>query len=252
MLWYKSWLDTRWRFLIGLALLVCSAVFTVFSYPAVLKMMPAVTPSYGGGVVGERIREAVEISRTYAGFIWLNWYRQNLAQGVAFFAVLLGTAGALSSSRGALFTLSLPVSRKRLLAVRAATGLTELFVIALVPSLLIPLLSPAVGQSYGVASTLIHAAFAFIAASVFFTFALFLSTLFDGVWTPLLLALGLAFLLSVVDQALDYPALSIYGVMSAQTYFRSGHLPIAGLLASVAVSALFHVAAAANLGRRDF
>ena len=29
MLWYKAWLETRWRFLIGLAVLVCSAVAAV-------------------------------------------------------------------------------------------------------------------------------------------------------------------------------------------------------------------------------
>ena len=34
MLWYKSWLETRWRFLIGLALLVLMACAKVFGYPA--------------------------------------------------------------------------------------------------------------------------------------------------------------------------------------------------------------------------
>ena len=29
MLWYKSWLETRWRFLIGLVLLMLSACGTV-------------------------------------------------------------------------------------------------------------------------------------------------------------------------------------------------------------------------------
>ena len=44
--------------------------------------------------------------------------------------MLLGTGGLLSQAigGGALFTLSLPVSRERLLGVRAATGLAELAV----------------------------------------------------------------------------------------------------------------------------
>ena len=33
MLWYKAWLDTRWRFLIGLALLVSIALGNALSYP---------------------------------------------------------------------------------------------------------------------------------------------------------------------------------------------------------------------------
>ena len=40
MLWYKSWLETRWRFLIGLALLILMACGAVFGYPAVQELMP--------------------------------------------------------------------------------------------------------------------------------------------------------------------------------------------------------------------
>ena len=40
MLWHKAWLDTRSRFLIGLALLALSAFAAVFSYPKVMKLLP--------------------------------------------------------------------------------------------------------------------------------------------------------------------------------------------------------------------
>ncbi len=42
MLWYKSWLETRWRFIIGLVVLMCSAAGTVLAYPKVIKLMPLV------------------------------------------------------------------------------------------------------------------------------------------------------------------------------------------------------------------
>ncbi len=42
MLWYKSWLETRWRFLIGLAILILSVVGTVLAYPRVTKLLPLV------------------------------------------------------------------------------------------------------------------------------------------------------------------------------------------------------------------
>ena len=38
MLWYKSWLETRWRFLIGLGLLLLSAGGIVYVYPQVVKL----------------------------------------------------------------------------------------------------------------------------------------------------------------------------------------------------------------------
>src|SRR5258707_3470285 len=158
MLWYKAWLETRWRFLIGLGLVLCSAGATVFAYPKVLELLKMVPTADLSGELGRRINEAAILARDYRGYVWSNWFRQNLMQMWTIFAVLLGTGGLLSqvSGGGALFTLSLPASRPRLLAVRAATGLVELLVLAVVPSLLIPLLSPAVGPTSGLGGTLVH------------------------------------------------------------------------------------------------
>jgi hypothetical protein len=55
MLWYKAFLDTRGRFVIGLVLLPCAAIFMVLTYPQVAALLPTafqtwVIPS-GGGVV---------------------------------------------------------------------------------------------------------------------------------------------------------------------------------------------------------
>ncbi len=251
MLWTKSWLETRWRFLIGLALLFCSAAGAVFTYPQVLKLL-ALVPADAGGELGRRIRESAELARSYRGFVWSNWFRQNLSQMATLFAILLGTAGLLSQSGGALFTLSLPVSRRRLLGVRAAAGLSELFVLAVVPSLVIPLLAPAIGQSYSVGSALIHSACLFVAVSVFFSLAFLLSTMFSDAWRPLLLALVAAFALALLDQLFRSPAYSLFRVMSGESYFRGGQLPWGGLLASAAASALLLGGAAMNFARRDF
>jgi hypothetical protein len=251
MLWYKSWLETRWRFLIGLVLLLCSAAAAVLSYPQVVKLLPQVPPNVDC-LLGEKIREAAELARSYRGFVWSSWFRQNLTQTASLFAVLLGTASFLSLEGGALFTLSLPVSRRRLVSVRAATGLAELFVLVFVPSLLIPLLSPAVGERYALGSTLIHSVCLFIAASVFFGLALLLSTVFGDLWRPLLIALAVAFALAIAEQFLPSSAFSLYSLMSGETYFRTGRLPWGGLLAATAVSASLYAAAVASLTRRDF
>src|SRR5262245_38655465 len=194
MLWYKAWLETRWRFLIGLALLVCSAAAVVFTYPRVVELMPMVSRTDTGGLLGERIREAAEVARTYRGYAWAQWFNQNLANMWTLFAVLLGTGGLLAQASGgaALFTLSLPVSRNQLVQVRALTGLAELFVLAVVPSLLLPLLSPAVGQSYGVGDTLVHSICLFVAGGVFFSLAVLLSTVFSDIWRPFLIVLFLS------------------------------------------------------------
>ena len=246
MLWYKSWLETRWRFLIGLALLLCLAGATVFTYPQVMKLMPMV-PTNVTGPLGERIREAAALARDYRGYVWSQWFRQNGRQWTTLFAIILGTAGLLTPSSGALFTLSLPVSRRRLLGIRAATGLSELLLLAFLPALVIPMLSPAIRENYNVGNALVHSACLFVVTSVFFSLAFLFSTFFDDLWRPLLIALAIAIALGIADQIFG-----IYRVMSAETYFRTGHLPWSGLAITAAASAAFCYAAVINIQRRDF
>jgi hypothetical protein len=254
MLWYKSWLETRWRFLIGVAILCCSAAVTVFTYPKVQELMEYV-PTNLGGMIGDRIREAAELASSFRGYVWSQWLRQNLVQTGTLFAVLLGIASVFTPSRGALFTLSLPVSRQRVLGVRAITGLAELFSLAFLPSLLLPLLAPAIHQSYSAGDALAHGLCFFVVASLFFSLALFFSTVFSDPWRPLLIALGLAIAIGLGEQVLRFAIPSLPGlfrVMSGESWFRDGRLPWPGLAAAAAISASIYYGAVRNLARRDF
>jgi hypothetical protein len=255
MLWYKSWLETRWRFAIGLAILILSATGTVLAYPRVVKLLPLVPPIEAPGEVARRLLEIAALSRTYRGYVWAQWLRQNMTQMLSLFAALLGTGGLLSqaSGGGALFTLSLPVSRDRLLGVRAATGLTELLALAFIPALAVPLLSPAVGGTFGVGDALVHATCAFVAATVLFSAASLLSTMFADVWRPALIVCGAAAVLGVLEPFFgEFSRYSLFGIMDGEMYFRGGGWPWLGLLASTAASAAMLFAASRNLARQDF
>jgi hypothetical protein len=255
MLWYKSWRETRLRFLIGLALLGCSAGWTVLMYPRVAALIPLASAIDTGGELGRRVKEAIDLAREYRGYIWSQVFRQNVIQMWTVFAVLLGTGGLLSRSSGAanIYTLSLPVSRTRVLGVRAATGLVELLALAVVPSVIIPLLSPAIGEHYRIADALVHAAVLFVAGGVFFSGAFLLSTVFNDFWTPLLTTLAVAAVLAFAEQTIrDSSRFGVFGMMTGELYFRSGTLPWAGLLASVAASAAMLYAATINVARQDF
>ena len=250
MLWYKFWLDTRWRFLIGLIIMAASAFGVVITYPRVMQLMPLVPPPDTGGLIGEKIREVALLSRTYPGYVWSQWFRQQPTQLGTLFAVLLGTGGLVSpAGGGALFTLSLPISRERLVAVRAAAGLTEFLAITVVASLVFPMVSPAVGQTFGIVSALVHAVCWFAAGAVFFSLALFFSTMFGDTWRPLLLACAVAVALAMSEFALPY---GLFRVMSAESYFRTGSLPWPGVIVSAAISASVLYGAAHNFARRDF
>ncbi len=253
MLWYKAWLDTRWRFAIGLLVMVCSAAVLVLEYPRLMELTSKVSTLQFSGEIGRQVNEGLALTRSFRGYIWSQAFLKTLLHLGTLFAILLGTGGlAFQSSRADAFTLSLPVSRRRLVWVRAGLGLGLWLVLAIVPALLIPLLSPAVGQHYGPGTALVHGFCMFVVGSVFLSLAVLLSTWFGDVWRPVLLALLTAILLAVPEMAA--PGLSrygVYGVMSGASFFRTGQVPWVGLLVSAALSAALLYAAAANLARRD-
>jgi ABC-type transport system involved in multi-copper enzyme maturation permease subunit len=255
MLWYKSWLETRWRFVIGLALLMLSACSTVLIYPEVMRLLPLGANADLSGPIGRQVAESIALARDYRGYVWSQWFMKNMPQLWTIFAVLLGSGGLLAhgSRGGALFTLSLPISRTRVLSVRAATALGELLVLAIIPSLIVTLLSPAIGQRYGVGDALVHGLCLFIAGSVFFSLAFLLSTVFSDIWRPLLIAIGIAMVLGFFEQTFrDLAPYRLDGVMGGERYFRGGGLPWQGLLVSMAMSAALLYGAAVNIARRDF
>ena len=255
MLWYKSWLETRSRFLIGLAVMMLTAAGAVLVYPRVMKLLPLANTVDTSGELGRRIREGAELMRSYRGYVWGQWIRQSLTQMGTLFAVLLGSGALLSSASGssALFMLSMPASRNRVLGIRVATGLWELLVLALIPPLLIAVLSPGVGERYPVIDAVLHGLCFFVAAAVFFSLAQLLSTVFNDLWRPLLIACGVAVVLALVEQAARGQwTYGIFRLMSGEDYFRTGHLPWLGLLGSAAASAVMLYGATRAIARQDF
>ncbi len=255
MLWYKSFLETRSRFLVGLVILMLSVAGTVFAYPRVERLLPLVPAIDTSSEIGRRLKEIADLSRSYRGYVWAQALRQNVSQMLSFFAILLGTGGLLSriSGGGALFTLSLPVSRNRLLGVRVATGLAELGALAFVPVLLLVVMSPAVGGHFGLVDALVHGVCLFVAGAVLFSMACLLSTILHDTWRPILLACAFAAVLGIAEPFFgDLSRYSLFGTMSGEIYFREGGVPWLELLASAAVSAAMLFAASRNLARQDF
>jgi ABC-type transport system involved in multi-copper enzyme maturation permease subunit len=257
MLWQKAWLETRWRFVSALIILTVLAGGTIFDYLATERLLPRISvtsPSPAAETTGlaGAIREAVEVQKDFRGFVWFNAFRQNMTQMGVLFAVLLGCGGLLSeSSKGsALFTLSLPVTRKQLLGARTGLGLAQLLAISVIPPLAISVLAPLVGQRFSPVDALAHGLCIFVVAAVFFSLASFLSTLFGDIWRPLLITLGIACALAIASLAV--PQVNIFSVMNGEAYFRTGSLPWAGMLVSAVLATALLYSAAETLERRDF
>ena len=255
MLCYKSWLETRWRFVGGLVLLVLSAGATVALYPEVLRLLPMASSIELQGELGRRVTESAELARSYRGYVWSQWFRQNMPQLWTLIVIVLGTGGVFSQAAGGgeLFTLSLPVSRRRLVGVRAATLIAELLVLALIPALIFPLLSPAIGQSYGVGEALVHSLCMFVGGVLFCSLAFLLSTVFGDIWHPLLIAVCVAIAWGVVEQVTgDAFRHGVFRAMSGESYFRGEGMPWPSLFGSAAIAVVMLSAATRNVARQDF
>ncbi len=253
MLWYKHWLETRFRFFIGLALLAGFSAMMVLTEPLIGSALESFQDP--GGRIGEFLREQVEIAKTYDGYVWQQWFGKNLLMGWILFATLIGVGGIVTeSSRGtALFTLSLPVTRRRLLAVRAATGAVELALLALVPSLLIPLFSLLIDESYSLAKVIVYVLMMIIGGAVFYAFSILLSTIFSDQVKPLIIGIAVAFILSTVTMLFkEFAPYSILNIMSGGSYFRTGELPWVGLGVSLAVAGAMFYLSLRIVERRDF
>jgi ABC-2 type transport system permease protein len=253
MLWYKAWLETRWRFVVGMLLLLCFGAVVVLTHPLV-ETMKVEVPNLPGSL-GEQVREAFALMTTYDGYVWSQWFGKNLLQFWTLFAVLLGVGGlATEASRGtALWTLSLPVTRRRLLGVRAGVGALELLALAVVPSLFVWALSPVVGQRYALASALAYSLMTFVGGMFFYGLALLLSTVFGDQLKPILAGMAVSILMGLLSMfSKRLAGYSVYNVMSGERYFAGGAPPWAGLLVCVALAALMFYASLRVLERRDF
>src|SRR4030095_1782804 len=257
MLWHKAWLETRWRFISALLILTVLCARKVFDYLATQRLLPQLNatteiPAAEATGLGDLIREAIEIQKDFRGFIWYQAFSQNLTQMGVFFAILLGCGGLLSeaSEGSALFPLSLRVARKQLLGAGTGAGLAQLFAIAMVPPLAIPLLAPSIGQHFTIVDALAHGVCVFCVGAVFFSLASFLSTLFADIWRPLLIGIAIACVIAIVSTVV--PQLGIFRVMSGESYFKTGSLPWAGFLTSAVIATALLYSAAETLERRDF
>jgi hypothetical protein len=252
MLWYKAWIDTRWRFLIGLGLLVCVALGNALAYSSADAYLVSALAAGPQGLLADEINRTGQLMNTFRGFIWVQVIRQNLCGLWMIFAVLLGAESLLSRRKGAIFTLALPVSRRHLFSVRAATDLAELFLLALIPLLLIPLTAPAVGHTYKLADALVHGLSIFAGGIVFYGLARLLAAVFDERWKPIVITLAAALLAELCNNFI--PAVVPFnpaGVMDGERYFRTGTPAWAGLFIWTGIAMALLYGAVRSTEKRD-
>ena len=247
MLWYKMWRESWIRFAI-------SAV-------AVLWMCAIVV------LLQQQVRAHANESLSYANYIWHAVYKANVLDLYILLVIVLGLGGVLQErAQGtAGFTLSLPVSRWRLTAVRATMGMAQVAALALLPALLIPMLSPFVGVAFPFARALQFSVLWAGCGMVIFALAFFFSAVFTGAYSPVIASVaGLIACPVLADLPLleRHPAFNMLETMhGAQLSTVHGETSLAAFAAPLpwlslglyALVALCLIGAAGSItARRDF
>ena len=248
MLWYKAWLETRARFLTSLATLTlfCGLFIHHALYIACSSTLPC-GQGLAHPVKQQDLHFLLLVTQNYVVIMWV------LA------VALLGMGGivrekALGTSS---LTLSLPVSRTRLLAVRVALGVVQSIVLAVVPWVTIFFVSRQVGVRVNITQVGIYILLLAGGGMVYFAMAILISSLVAGEYTAPALAFGVV-LLAAIGFDMWLRRFNVWRLITGDfsidraTYLLSPQLPWPGLLASLSAAALMLLAATIVLQKREF
>ena len=258
MLWKKSWWETRWLFLIGLVWIFLAAGFTLgFTFGNDYDAANWTARLQRSTNLSESERQALN---NYQGQTWALWFKFLLNVIWADFAVVMGavclmTACPWTTSQrdSRLFTLSLPVSPRKILLSHATVGFGEMFLFALIPSLLLPLIARFYGQWLSLSDTLIYTLLTVFGGAVFFCFSFLLTVILSNWIAAFILAEAVVFALfwPFIRSLGARPWWNILGVMAGESYFYHGQIPWVSLFISLILSAVFMFTAVRIYERRD-
>ncbi|MGB6690733.1 MAG: hypothetical protein WBE76_23095 [Terracidiphilus sp.] len=234
MLWYKAWLETRARFLTSLVIVTVISAFFVFHNQG--------DPEWN-----------TEFYRLLFG------HQQVLATLWIFLVILLGMGGIVREKAigTSAFTLTLPVSKTRLLSVRAGMGVIEAIALAIVPWAAVFVICSITKMPILISQVGLYVLLLIGGGLVYFTLAVLISSLIAGEYTAPAVAFGVALVATVVWDVYLQPFSNremLTGAFSVdrRTYLLSGHLPWLGILASLSVAAVMLLASIMIVQRREF
>jgi ABC-type transport system involved in multi-copper enzyme maturation permease subunit len=189
MMLNKYWLETRNRFYIGLLFIAALCLFFVLAQPWILERWRL-----------DEIKDPqiynppwLLIAREdYTYFIWHFLYNYLLQFTWAIFTVMLALGGlSYEQEQGsALFTLSLPVARRKLFFQRVIVGFVEASILALLPAIIIPLFSKLIGIPYTINDALQHALLFIVGGTVYYMLGVLINALIKTETVALFIGIG--------------------------------------------------------------
>jgi len=189
MLLYKAWIETRVRFVAGLIAAAIICIFYMEQHAWLVRWWAAELQNphaYHDESMPLGIHQ-------YGWYLWHYLYDNYLQQVWILFAILFAFGGLIRERNGGtvLFSLGLPVSRRRWLFTRLAVALLESIALSLFAVIVVVIGSTVIHQTYSLSQLLLHTAL-MVAAGVFMiAFGNLCYTLFPGNYLSLIVTLVL-------------------------------------------------------------
>jgi hypothetical protein len=236
MLWYKGWLETRFRILLML-------FYAVFPIPLFTLAVPAPNPAHPASLA------AVAGTVGFFGFYYSIIPLMLAGSGIKTQADLHPRKGLHGSMY---FTLSLPVSRFRLFATRAGLGMLMVAgVLAIAPTaawIIFPSLRMHITGSDLFAYWVTFS----VCTSAFYFLGVLLSTFLDDIWQNWTSMFGLVFLWWLLSRPFLPPSVNIFRAMGESSPLFTHTFPWASMGISLGVAAILFLAALRVVQTREY
>jgi ABC-2 type transport system permease protein len=242
VLWYKAWLETRGRFL------ACLITLTLFCFIFVHHAQEIAFRGDGlsrpGGPAD--FHRLLYVNQQFLVIMWV------------VSAVLLGMGGLVREKAVGVstFTLSLPVSRARLFAVRVATGTFQAAALAILPWCAVFLASSSAGMPIRLSQVSLYILLLLLGGLSYFAMAILVSSFVEGEYTAPAISFGVVLLTAIAFDAWLRPFSLwrlIAGDLSIDRHtFLLASFPWRGVSASLTAALLMLLLSLHRIRHRDF
>lgn len=180
MLWYKAWLETRSRFL------TCMATLTIFCAVFVGHAQGLIRPEWKADY-----NRLLFVTQQFVVIVWI------------LSVVLLGMGGIIREKAlgTASLTLSLPVSRARLLGHRVGIGVLQAIALGAAPWATIFVVSSLARMPISISQVVFYLVLLLGGGLAYFATAVLVSSLIEGEYTAPAAAFGVVFLTAIIFDA---------------------------------------------------
>jgi ABC-type transport system involved in multi-copper enzyme maturation permease subunit len=231
VLWYKSWLETRGRFL------ACLITLTLFCF---IFVHHAQEIAFRGDGLSRPGGPADFYRLLYVNqqFLVIMWVVREKAVGVS------------------TFTLSLPVSRAHLFGVRVATGIFQAAALAILPWCAVFLASSSAGMPIRLSQVSLYILLLLLGGLSYFAMAILVSSFVEGEYTAPAISFGVVLLTAIAFDAWLRP-FSLWRLIAGdlsidRRTFLLASFPWRGVSASLTAALLMLLLSLHRIRRRDF